>query len=176
MKLLLALLAAAVPASAQVPIVKLVPFHLDAGKCFTRPADYPDHDRVEPHLPTKVCLKEINGVLPFAADGSLVVDGTGPSGRATASGTIRYGTDGSLDRPMSQIHFVSGRHDWRAWFVADETPEDPAGDTGRTLVWFRLDRSGAVIPESVYVSGAVVCTFAASCTDGDLDIPYDDAK
>jgi len=173
------LLAAAVLASssarAQVPLVRLVPFRLDVGRCFARAPQYPDRERVEPHLPAAACVKSVSGVLAFSEDGSVRVEGAaGPSARATPVGGAIYGLAREFavhDAPLKVSASASG---YRASVVADETPEDPAGDSGRVSVEFALDRGGRPVPGSAVVVGRVVCTFAPVCREEDLEIGYDD--
>jgi len=168
-----ALLAAG--AAAQIPIVRLKPFSLTVNACFERAPDYPDPERVEPHLPVSACVKEISGVLAFSADGVVQLDGApGPSPRATITGSARYGgQNAEFDAHQVALHVERAPRGYRAWLVADSTPEDPAGDSGRLLVEFRLDSAGRPIAGSALPSGDVACTFAPVCRgEEELGIDY----
>jgi hypothetical protein len=166
----------ATPVVAQIPLVRLQSFVLPVGRCFDRTASYPDRDRVEPHLPTRACVTSVSGTLAFAEDGTLLAGGApGPSPRASAEGAAKYGVLRAFEPLQSPLSVVLGPRGYEASFVVDETPEDPAGDTGRLIVRFALDRSGKPLPGTVSVSGLVVCTFAPVCREEDLEIGYDDA-
>jgi hypothetical protein len=161
-------------ASAQLSIGRVEPFRVAVNRCFERAPDYPDHDRVEPHLPKLVCLDAISGVIAFGADGAVALSGApGLASRASATGTETNGvamTFAAREVPLSVERGASG---YRAELVADDTPEDPAGDSGQTLVGFDLDAAGRVAPGTVRVNGRVACTFAPVCTgEEELIIAY----
>ncbi len=171
-----ALAALAASSAAQIPVVSVKPFRLEVGRCYDRVAPYPDPERVEPHLPTQACVTAVTGTLAFAEDGTLLTDGAaGPSPRAGAAGNARYGVPREFEAHQERLTLTRSSKGYHAWFVADETPEDPAGDTGRVVVEFDLDRGGAPVAGSVSVSGRVECTFAPVCRDEDLVIDYEAA-
>jgi hypothetical protein len=167
--LVLAALAAA-PSPAQVVAVRRDAFRLAVGRCFDREFVYPDHDRVDPHLPKTVCVTEVTGTLAYGADGAVL----GAGSTARAAGTETFGATRPLDgdAPLKVEKTARG---YTAVVQVESTPEDPAGDSGRILLAFDLDRGGIAVPGSVRLMGLVECTFAPVCTDGDLQIPYEDA-
>lgn len=171
---LLAVLLAA-PAAAQVPVVTLRPFSLPVAACFARPESVPDPERVEPHLPKTVCLDAVSGVLPFSADGALLLEGA-PSARASAAGRAGYGVTVPVSVRQAPLALSKVKGGYLASLLLDTTAEDPAGDTGKLTLTFRLDAGGRPVAGTASVWGRVECTFAPVCTDGDVEFPYEDAE
>ncbi len=156
-------------------IVSLRPFHLTVNACFDRTLDYPDHERVEPHLPVSACVKEISGVLAFSDGGAVQVDGApGPAARATITGSDRFGAQAAdFDAIQVPLHVAAAPKGYRAWLAADATPEDPAGDSGELRVEFYLDAGGRPVAGSARPVGDVACTFVPVCTgEEELTIDY----
>ncbi len=145
------------PENAPAGQARTVRFQKEFWQCFTRA---PVNDRVDRHLPRKVCVAAVSAAFVVAADGEFQWEGG--MRHASAPHASRVQVAGGVDGRRIPIRgeAVYARREgksWHAWTVVDRSPEDPAGDSAAVTFEFRLDRAGRIRVEDARVYGEVAC-------------------
>lgn len=147
----------AVPEQAAPGQARTVRATVEFWRCFQRG---PESERVDRHLPKRVCVAAVAVALVVGPDGKPVFEGAArPASAAHASrAQVAGGVNGAVVPVAGEALY--GRREgagWRAWTVVDRTPEDPGGDSSAVTLEFTLDASGRPVPDGAKVYGEVAC-------------------
>lgn len=131
-------------------------------RCFARG---PESERVDRHLPKKVCVAAVSVAVVVLPDGRFLFEGAARPASAAHASRVQV-AGGVNDRRIEvRGEALYGRREgagWRVWTVVDRTPEDPGGDSSAVTLEFSLDASGRPLPDGAKVYGEVAC-LGATC-------------